>query len=204
MAALLDAPLKDDLLASTADAIEAEVIPKFRADFVKWVGEIIKRVTDKPGNQGIMRNLPNSKDPVNDCALGAANICLLIFKEGQFEPSKGMPPEILPPVAAVAFLLALDVAEKAKIIDGVTNDDLDRGMKVQMERFMAALGWTNQKWNAMADELDRIRQDPAKVEILLRRGGTVRDPRASVPTDVPAEAAMMSGDKAPADDEEEV
>ncbi len=125
-----------------------------------------------------MNAIMKSKDPVKDCATSAINLTLIMNKE-----SRGsMPSNIIPAVAVTLFCQALDFIREAKLVDAVSNNDIDRGMHIIFNQVMLATHMTQKKFDLVSKELEGIVQDPSKVEKMQLRTGVVRHPNAVMET----------------------
>lgn len=178
---LINSAIKDPLLKAVEAKVEGGLKPQTRTHYKNVVVAGMK-VAENAGAKGL-KALTSAEDHVKACALGAANLVLLLYKES----NSRMPIEVVPPASMTLMLQAMDLLDKAKIREA-SNEDVVAGSKIQMERIFAALKVNKAMFSKMADEVNRIAQDPEKMELINRRAGVVKDPRASTPTDVPVEA----------------
>jgi hypothetical protein len=137
-----------------------------------------------PSFSVILAGLKQSRNPISDSATGAINLVLLMRKQ-----SRGtMPEKALVPAAMTLMLQALDFVDKAGIAK-VGKDELVQATHIFTNHMFEAFGVTLPMLTHAANQVHAITQDPAKMELLNRRAGVVKDPRASVPTPMPAAKA---------------
>lgn len=170
-----------DLLKATQQRIEAGLTPQNRADYERVVVAGMKMALSG-GVDSIIAGLKDSSDPVSDCATGAVNIVLYLRQQSR----DTMPPQALVPAAMTLMLNALEFANRAGIIK-VGRDDLVRGTRLFTNRIMQAFKVDSKRLAAMGQAVDRIASDPAQMDLLARRAGIVRDPRASIPVTPPGQ-----------------
>lgn len=171
--------INNKLLMAAEQRVEAGLTPENRADYMKIVVAGMRVALDK-GPDGIMASLKKSRDPVHDAAVGAVNLVLLMRKQ-----SRGtMPIKALVPAAMTLMLQALDFCEKARITK-ITPKKLDRATLIFRNQIFGAFHITPDVLKAAAAKAHGVMQDPAQMDIIARRTGVVKDPRASVPTELP-------------------
>ncbi len=171
--------LNNRLLQAAEQKVESGLTPDNQKDYMKIVVAGLRVVLAK-GPDGIMASLKKSRDPVHDAAVGAVNIVLLMSKQ-----SRGtMPPKALVPAAMTLMLQALDFVEKAKITK-VTAKKLDRATFIFRNQMLGAFHVTPDSLRDAGVKVHAIMQDPTKMDIIARRTGVVKDPRASVPNNLP-------------------
>lgn len=168
--------LNNKLLQATEKRIEDGLTPDNRDDYFKIVVAGLRVALDQ-GESGIMASLKRSRDPVHDAAVGAVNLVLLMRQQ-----SRGtMPPKALVPAAMTIMLQALDFCEKARITK-ITPKKLDRATIIFRNQMLGSFHVTPASLRDAGAKVHAIMQDPAKMDILARKVGVVKDPRASTPT----------------------
>lgn len=168
--------LDNKILQATEQKLESSLLPATRDDYMKIVVAGMKVALDG-GPNGMLSRLKQSRDPVNDCAAGAINLVLTMSRQ-----AKGhMPTQALIPAAMTLMLQALDLVDKAGIAK-VGTDELVRATHIFTNKIFAAFKITPQMLNRAAGQVHGIMQDPTKMEVINRRIGAVKDPRASTPT----------------------
>lgn len=170
--------IEDPLLKRVEAEVQRRLVPRVREAYKHAVNAGME-VAAHNGPQGL-RALTDSDDPVKACAMAGANFMLMLFKQ----TNMAMPQEVVPPAALTLMLQAMDLLDKAGIREASV-EDINKGTRIQVERIMAASGITMPVLDKMAGEVRSILNDPMKREQLNLRAGTVRDPRASTPTEVP-------------------
>lgn len=171
--------LNNKLLQAAEQRVEAGLTPENRADYMKIVVAGLRVALDQ-GPNGIMASLKKSRDPVNDSAVGAVNLVMLMSKQ-----SRGtMPIKALVPAAMAIMLQALDFCEKARITK-ITPKKLDRATLIYRNHIFSAFRITPEVLKKAAVHAHGVMQDPTKMDIIARRVGVVKDPRASQPTSLP-------------------
>lgn len=173
----MSTPLKNKLLQGTEQSIEASLTPVNRANYMKIVVAGLK-IGLKDGLQGIMASLRDSQDPVNDCALGAVNLVQMLRLQSQGT----MPDQAMAPAAMTLMLHALDFAEQAGILT-VDMEVLTRATRLYTNQIFKVRGITPQMLTKAAGAVREVADSPEKMEMVKRRAGVVRDPRASSPVE---------------------
>jgi hypothetical protein len=178
----MSTPLKNPTLRGIEQQIEASLAPENRQNFMKVVVWGMS-VGLSGGPKGLLATLRDSKDPVSDCALGAVNLVQMLRLQSQGT----MPVQAMVPAAMVLMLNALDFAERARLAE-IDNEQIVRATHIFTNQIFAVLGITPQMVHRTASAVQGFIEDPAKLELIRRRAGVVRDPRASLPVEVPAAA----------------
>lgn len=170
---------RNKFLEGAQAAVEAKLLPKTKADYDKIVVAGM-RASMHGGPNSMLAKLQTSKDVVQDSAAGAISLVMILSQQ-----SKGqMPVEAQIPASATLMLQALDFAEKAKMLT-VGEEDVARGTKMQGNIWLHFAGLTPEKLQAMAEKTHGIMQDPTQMDLVARTAGVVKDPRVSVPTELP-------------------
>ena len=183
------------ILATIEREFEAAMQPATRAASDKVVEAGMRMAMNaKPGSgqKALLARLNESKDVVKSCAEGAAALVLYMWQEHNFN----FPANVIPPSSVILMCKALDTAEKAGIIK-VTNEDVGRGTKILGDLIMSKMGVTPDKFRKIAERVDQLTNDPTSMDLMARKSGMVKDPRASVPLDAVEE-------EVPAEEEETV
>lgn len=176
MAILID----NKILQSAEAELEKGLLPEVREDYAKIVVAGMKAALHG-GREGILADrLRRSKDPIEECAKGAINLVLSLSTQSRGK----MPPKALIPASFTLMLQALDFADKAKIVK-VGNDELVKATHIWTNRVMVVMGITKEKLNKAAKMAHGVMNDPTQMEIINRRAGVAKDPRASTPTEMP-------------------
>ena len=97
-----------------------------------------------------------------------------------------MPVRAMVPAAFTLMLQALDLVSRANIAK-VGPDELARATHVFSNRLFTALHITPAVLHNMATHVHGVMSDPTKMEVVNRRAGVVKDPRASTPNDIGGE-----------------
>lgn len=168
--------LSNNILQAAEKKLESQLTPENHQDYLKVVVAGLKVALQK-GPDSAMAALRNSKDPINDCAIGAINLCLLMRKQ-----SRGtMPVKAMVPAAMTLMLHALDFVDKAGIAK-VGEHQLIQATHTFTNHIFKALHITPNMIHSAAAKLHQIVQDPTKVELMKRKAGLVKAPNASEPT----------------------
>ncbi len=171
--------LNNKLLQAAEQKVESGLQPDTRGDYMKIVVAGM-RVALSDGPNSIMASLRHSRDPVGDAAVGAINLVMLMRKQ-----SRGtMPAKAIPPAAMTLMLQALDFVDKSRI-KRISAPDLDRATHIFTNHMFTVNGITPAMLRSMAVKVHGVTQDPTHMEMLARRAGVVKDPRASQPTGLP-------------------
>ena len=173
--ALISKGPENDLLKATEEGIAARLVPEVRRDYQRIVLAGVKAAMNNGG--ALLRNLPQSKDPVRDCAIGGVNLTFLMLKE-----AKGnVPPKAYVPAAYTLVMEALDMAAKMKLIE-VTPELIAEATKIATDHIFRLTHLSPQKLNHIAGRVNAITKDPAAMEKIELAIGSKRDPRAAMDT----------------------
>lgn len=172
--------LSNPLLQQAEEKLEANIAdPATKQNYFKIVVAGLHIALDK-GPDSFMAKLRNSRDPISDCANGAAALVLIMRKE-----SKGvMPMKAAVPAGMTLMFHGLDFIDRAKIAK-VAEPDLDRATTIFTNTLFHRLGITPQMLHTAATNVHKITQNPAQMELINRKAGFVKSPDASQPTPLP-------------------
>jgi len=164
--------LNNSLLKAAEAQVESKLLPANRSDYTRIVVAGMKIGLDK-GPNSILASLQHSKDPINDAAVGAINLCLLMHKH-----SRGtMPMKAMVPAAMSLMLHALDFADRAKIIK-VDSGVLIKASRIFTNHIFKMFHITGPMLQTAASKLHGMMQDPAKMQKIKEASGTVVAPGA--------------------------
>ncbi len=170
--------LNNKFLKAAEDELERRLTPDTKPDYMKIVVAGMRVALDK-GPQGILATLQHSRDPVQDAAVGAINLVMLLRKQ-----SRGtMPPKAIPPAAMTLMLQALDFVDKMRI-KRIGPPDLDRATHIFANHLFTLFHITPAMLQGLAVKVHGVTRDPTQMEMIARKAGVVKDPRASQPTDM--------------------
>lgn len=175
----MSTPLKNKLLRGLEQQIEAILTPENRPNYLKTVVNGL-RVGLNNGAKGLLATLRDSADPVKDCALGAVNLVQLLRIQSQGT----MPVQAMAAAAMTLMLNALDFAEQAGLVE-IGNEQIVRATQIFSNQIFNVQGITPQMLTRLAGAVHGVSEDPTKMEMIRRRAGVVRDPRASLPVEAP-------------------
>lgn len=173
---------ENDILEAIIKNIEENLTEESQKYFDKVVTAGMRMALNaKPGtgDKSLLGRLNESKDVVDSCAKGAGALTLYMWQEHNYN----FPPNIVPMVAVTLMCMALDTAEKAGI-KKITNEDVGRGTKLLGDFILAKFNITPEKFKKVASRVNQITDDPTSMEMISRKSGMVKDPRASEPTDM--------------------
>lgn len=171
--------LQNSVLQQAEQKIEAGMTPKTKANYMKVVVAGM-RAGLHGGPNSILASIRQSKNPLQDCALGAINLATLLFQE-----SRGtMPMQALVPGAMTLMLKALDFADKVGVIK-IGGPELAQATHIFTATIMQRLGVTTQMLQHATGKIHAMTNDPVQMERLKREAGVVKAPNASTPTPLP-------------------
>lgn len=177
MAILLD----NKVLQAAEAQIEKQLLPDVQEDYAKIVVAGMKAALHGGIESSVLvARLRKSADPISDCAKGAISLVMMLGNQSHGT----MPTKALIPASFTLMLQALDFADKANVVK-VGSDELVKATHVWSNRIMNVFGITKEKLTKMAELSHKVMADPAQMEIVNRRAGTVKDPRSSTPTEMP-------------------
>lgn len=175
MAILLD----NKILEAAEAELEKQLLPEVREDYMKIVVAGMQAALHGGVEGMLAARLRKTKDPIGECARGAINLVVLLGHQ-----SRGhMPTKAMIPASMTLMLQALDVVDRAKIAP-VGRDQLVQATHIWSNRVMTVFKIPPQMLNKMADMSHKVMTNPTQMEMIKRRAGLVRDPRASTPTDM--------------------
>lgn len=170
--------MNNKLLLAVEQKVEAGLSPQVKRDYLKIVVAGMHAAMAKQ-HDGILASLQHSKNPVSDCAIGALNLCGLLFKQ-----SRGtMPLKAMVPAAMTLMLHALDFADRMGLVK-VDNDVVDHATHIFTNHMFKMLHLSPEQLHTAAANLQKIASDPTSMEAMRRKAGLVKDPNASSPTEV--------------------
>lgn len=177
MAILLD----NKILEAAEQKIEASLLPAVLQPYQQIVVAGM-RLAMHGGPNSIVAKLKQSQDPLKSCAEGAVNIVMLLEKQARGT----MPKNAMIPAAMTLMLQALDFADKTGVLK-VGVPELVKATHIFTNHLFKAFRITPQMLHTAAAKVHGVMQDPTKMELISRRAGVVKDPRASQPTEAPVE-----------------
>ena len=150
-------PLKNPMLQQAETQLEGQLTPDNQADYHKIVTAGMAVALDK-GPNGILASLAKSKDPVGDCARGAANLVMLMRKD-----AKGvMPFKAMVPAGTTLMIKALDFVQEIGLKQ-IDSSDLVYATKVFTGMLFHILGITQPMLDHAAGKIGSLVQDPAMI-----------------------------------------
>lgn len=172
--------LGNPLLAQAEQKLEANISdPATHQNYMKIVVAGL-HIALANGPNGFLAKLRNSRDPVADCATGAAALVLIMRKQ-----SKGvMPMKAAVPAGMTLLFHGLDFIDRAKIAK-IGEPDLDRATTLFTNFLFHKLGITTKMLQTAATNVHGITQDPAAMAKISLKAGLTRHPDAAVPTPLP-------------------
>tara|TARA_R110000868_G_C10881736_1_gene762996 strand:- start:184 stop:702 length:519 start_codon:yes stop_codon:yes gene_type:complete len=149
--------LRNTVLRAVEDKIESSLTNTTRKDYTKIVLAGMKAAMEK-GGQGILADLAKSKNPLEDCAKGAVNLCLLMRKK-----SRGtMPVKAMVPAAMTLMLHALDFVDKAGIMP-IGNPEIVKATHIFATFIFSRIGVSKEMLGNAATKLDKLASDPVNL-----------------------------------------
>lgn len=165
--------LSNNLLRAAEANVERRLLPKNHSDYLRIVVAGMKIGLDK-GPDSILASLAKSKDPINDAAVGAINLCLLMRKQ-----SRGtMPVQAMVPAAMSLMLHALDFADKAGIVK-VGEPELIRASRIFINHIFKQFNITGQMLQTVSAKIRGVMSNPANVEKMKQSVGLTKHPDAA-------------------------
>jgi len=174
--------LKNPILKGAEESVEAGLTPKNRDNYLKALNWGTT-VGLQDGTKGAFASLKRSKDPVSDSALAAVNVMQILRMESQGT----LPPQAMAPAAYVLMLQALDFAESVGVLK-VDMEALTRATHIYTNHIFKVSNLSPQMLINAGKQVHGVLESPAKLELVQRYAGTVRDPRASTPVEMPPPA----------------
>lgn len=162
--------LQNRLLEAAEQKIESQITPANRQNYMKIVTAGMHLAMAK-GPDSIIAGLKKSKNPINDCAVGAVNLCLIMRKQ-----SRGtMPMSSMVLAASTLMLQALDFADKAGIVK-VGTPELVQCTHIFTNHLFKQLGITPQMIHTAAGKVHDIISDPQKMQAIQQKAHSVAPP----------------------------
>lgn len=171
--------LNDQVLMQAEQEMEGQLSPAVKQDYLKIVVAGM-RAGLHGGPKSLLANLKNkSKDPINDAAVGALNLVMLLNRM-----AKGhMPMKAAMPAAFDLMLHALDFVDRTGLAK-IGPDELDRATHIFTNHFAGIFHLSPAMLQHAMGVVHGIMQDPTKMDLLARRTGISKDPRASEPSGI--------------------
>lgn len=174
------APTMQDIDLKAAEAeIEKGLTPQNRANYMRVVVAGMQAAM-AGGPNSIAASIVRSRDPVRDCAMGAVNLAMMLRKQSR----DTMPVEALVPGAMTLMLHALDLADRSGVVE-VGREEIKRAVHIYTNHLFNLFGITPKKLTAIAQRSQGVMKDPTQLDVIAKRAGVVRDPRASMMTSIP-------------------
>jgi len=171
--------LNNPILQAAEDKVESGLTPETRANYMKIVVAGMHAGLAN-GPNSVLASLLKSADPLTDAAKGAVSMVLILRKEAHGV----MPLKAMVPAGMTLMLHALAFAEKTGMIK-IGAPELVKATHVFTDTMFARFGITKQMLASTAQKVHGIMQDPAAMEKISLKAGTVRHPQAVTPTPLP-------------------
>ncbi len=162
--------IRDPILKNCELKIESQMLPQYKQAYSKVV--VIGMKLALADNGKIITSVGESKNPLVDCARGAVNLVLIMYKESR----RTMPPQVIPPAAMTLMLKALDFCDRSGVLK-IGEPELETATKEFANYLLHRWNMTPKKMHILAENVHRVMSDPGQVEMLARKSGVVRDPR---------------------------
>jgi hypothetical protein len=171
--------LTNPLLQQAEQQLESKLAPDNKPVYMKIVVAGL-HIALANGPDGFMGKLRNSRDPVSDCARGAASLVLIMRKE-----AKGvMPMKAGIPAGMTLLFHGLDFIDRAKIAK-VAEPEIDRAATIFTNFLFHKLGITPDMLHSMTGKVSAITRDPTSMAAINMKAGLTRHPNAATPTPLP-------------------
>lgn len=164
-----------DMLAQAQAKIEQSVKPEMREAYDKIVS-VGMHMAMKDGTAGILAQIKNSQDPVQDCALGALGLCVAMRKQ-----SRGtMPLAAMVPASMTLMLKALAFVDRAGI-KPITQEDIVRAARILADKMLRSFGIGPDQLKSAAAKAQDIVNDPVRMEKIQQANGFAQSQPAQQP-----------------------
>lgn len=153
----------NQLLARTAQKVEAGLIPENKDDFLKIVVSGMK-VAMNPGQGGkpsMAQQLAQSQDPINDAAKGAVNLTALMARQSRGK----MPERAFVPAAMVLMLHALDVVDRIGKVK-IDEQAISKATKTFTDQVFRVMGVSQEQLQSMAQKAHGFANQPGNMDKL--------------------------------------
>lgn len=169
------------LLQATEAKVESNLTPENRVNYNKLVVAGLK-VALANGPKSYLAQLKNSKDPVNDSAVGAVNLVFLLNKQAHGTA----PIQAMVPAATTLMLHALDFVDRTGMMK-IGAQEVATATKKLADTVFKNKGITPQMLHKGSESVSKVIKDPGHLEAMKRKAGLVKAPGASTPTAIPEE-----------------
>lgn len=167
------------LLQTAEDKVESNLTPENRVNYQKLVTAGLKTALANGANS-YLAQLKNSKDPLNDSAVGAVNLVFILNKQ-----ARGTAPiQAMVPAATTLMLHALDFVDRTGMMK-IGAQEIATATKKLADTIFKNMGVTPQMLAKAHDNVAKVVKDPGHLEAMKRKAGLVKAPSASTPTAVP-------------------
>jgi hypothetical protein len=180
--------LGNPLLAHAEQQLEAKLLPATRADYDKILVAGL-HIALQNGPSSFMAKLKTSRDPIGDCARGAASLVLIMRKQ-----SKGvMPMKSAIPAGMSLMFHGLDFIDRAKIAT-IAEPQIDQASTTYVNFMFHKLGITPGMLQQMTGKVQTLMADPGSMQKIQMKAGLLRHPDAATPTPLPpGPGGMING-----------
>lgn len=173
-------PMSDPILQAAEQKIEAGLDPANKQNYQKIVVAGMAAALAR-GPNSIVAKLLKNPDPVKGAARGAVALALILRRE-----AKGvMPLKAMIPAALTLMLHALDFVNRSGAA-AVGQKELVRATHIFANDMLGAFNITPPMLKRAAAQVHAVTQDPAKMEMIHRKLGSVVAPGASQATTMPS------------------
>jgi hypothetical protein len=174
MSLINENPIESPILKQAEQQLESRIAPPIQEAYARIV--VAGMQTALHGDKGgILASLRDSKNPIQDCAVGAINLCLILRKK-----SRGtMPLNAMIPAAMTLMLHALDFADKIGVAK-VGAPQLVQATHIFGSDIMKKLGITPQILQNALSKVHAVTQNPAALQKMKVAAGMQAAPGAPV------------------------
>lgn len=172
--------MANPVLAEAEQKIESSLTPQNRVDYMKAVVAGLQAGMSG-GADSILASLKDSKDPINDCAVGAINLSLILRKQSR----NTMPLKCMIPASNTLMLKALDFAGHIGLIDlgtpEKTNTILSQATHIWADHLFKCFNITPEMLQTAMGKVQQMGGDDAAIAKMGASAGMQGGPQANAP-----------------------
>lgn len=153
--------ISNPLLAEAAKVIRESVPQNQKEAYGKITEAGRKAVFSKQSYSVLMGKLPESKDPINDIAVGCVGLLVALYQQS----GETMPIDPMVMAGMTLCIEGLDFIEQTMDIK-IGNAELDRATELYLDTISPKVGITDEKLAELNDKVDGAMSEPGFIDKL--------------------------------------
>jgi hypothetical protein len=166
-------PLRNPLLQQIETEIESVLPPDQRDPYMRLLVAGMHAALDPQpnGQPPLVAQFRQSKDPINDAAIGSAGIMMMLYHKA----NGAALPQALIPAGMSLLLKALDFLQRTRMVPQIAEPDVDRATHAYTDQIFKAFHITPQGIQNATQKVHAAIQDPDAQRAIRIHSGAIRD-----------------------------